>query len=234
MGADVRLGCSLGNLLLTRVGGCRESIQSAADIPDGKFVSKALWTARNEVVVFSSSPSPDLFAGLPSRAARHFVVDANGVLAVIALYDQDSLPAFQSGGYESADGTVKLLVSALGLLQSYDFEGKRKPRAWEQSAASEREGSAGFRFMQLVGHKSSFTRSTGVYGPELLLFVSCRITRLACAVLPCRTSFEAFRSLRRARGPVGGGPVQLIDRCSVVRGLTCGCGSGCLIRLTPR
>jgi hypothetical protein len=64
------------------------------------------------------------------------MVDANRVLAVIALYDQNSLPAFKSGGKESADGNVKLLVSALGLLQSDDFMGKRKRRgAWEQAAA---------------------------------------------------------------------------------------------------
>jgi hypothetical protein len=50
---------------------------------------------------------------------------------------------------------------------------------------------------------------------------------------PRRTSFEAFRSLRRARGPIGGGPVQLVS-CSLLRGLNCGCGSDCLVRLTPR
>ena len=96
---------------------------------------KALWTARDQVVVSSRSPSHDLIAELPSCAAWHFMVDSNGVLAVIALYDQDSLPAFKSGGNEPADGTVKLLVSALGLLQSDDFKGNRKRRASEQAAA---------------------------------------------------------------------------------------------------
>lgn len=67
--------------------------------------------------------------GLQSCAKWHFVVDANDVLAVITSYDKDSLPAFKSGGYESADGTVKLLVFVLGLLQRVDFKGKRKGRA---------------------------------------------------------------------------------------------------------
>jgi hypothetical protein len=41
-------------------------------------------------------------------------------------------------------------------------------------------------------------------------------------------------ALSDAREPIGGGPFQLVDRCSLVRGLNCGCGSRCLVRLTPR
>ncbi|VXC41339.1 conserved hypothetical protein [Arthrobacter sp. 9V] len=73
--------------------------------------------------------------GLPSCATWHFGVNANGVLAIIALYDQDSLLTLKSGRYEPADGTVKFLVFALGLLRSEDFKRKRKHRAWEQDAA---------------------------------------------------------------------------------------------------
>ena len=71
------------------------------------------------------------FAGLASCTAWHFLVDANGVFAVIPLYDQDSVPAFKSGWNESADGTVNHLVSAFWLFHSDDFKGKRKRRAWE-------------------------------------------------------------------------------------------------------
>jgi hypothetical protein len=122
-------------------------------------------------------------AGFPSCAAWHFVVDANGVPAVIALYDQDPLPALKSRGYESPDGMVKLLVSVLGLLRSDDFKGKRKRRAWEQVATRLQQGSAGFRFMRIVGHKSSFIRSQACTAVITVDVVSCQITRPVCSLL---------------------------------------------------
>ncbi|QSZ51522.1 hypothetical protein AYX22_23645 (plasmid) [Arthrobacter sp. D5-1] len=44
--------------------------------------------------------------GFESRAAWNFGVDSNGVLAVITLNDEDSLPAFQSDRYQVADCTA--------------------------------------------------------------------------------------------------------------------------------
>jgi hypothetical protein len=43
--------------------------------------------------------------------------------------------AFKSGGNESADGTIKFVVSALGPVQSDDFKRKWKPRAWSHAGA---------------------------------------------------------------------------------------------------
>ena len=87
------------------VSGVKESIQTAARIQDGNLPSRLISKWRSQVVS-SGSPSHDPVAELPSCAAWHFGVDTNGVFAVIALYDQDSLPAFESGGYESVDSTV--------------------------------------------------------------------------------------------------------------------------------
>ncbi|WP_458780511.1 hypothetical protein [Arthrobacter sp. D3-16] len=70
------------------------------------------------ITLVKINAGPDLAAGLLSGAAWNVVVNANAVLAVIALYDEDSLLAFQSDGYESVDGTVKLFVPVLGLLHS--------------------------------------------------------------------------------------------------------------------
>ncbi|ABM10720.1 hypothetical protein AAur_pTC20186 (plasmid) [Paenarthrobacter aurescens TC1] len=82
--------------------------------------------------------------GLESHPAWHFLIDADDVLAVIALDNEDSLLSFQSGGYEYIDRMVKPFVPSLRLLHS-DFKGKWKRPAREIVAVHYREGSAGYQ-----------------------------------------------------------------------------------------
>ena len=82
--------------------------------------------------------------GLLSYAAWHFVINADGVSSVTVLYDEDSLPTFQGGGYECVDRTVELFVPARGFLHGY-FKGKRNRPARVVVAAHYRKGTRGYR-----------------------------------------------------------------------------------------
>jgi len=50
----------------------------------------------------------DSTAGLLGHATWHFLIDADGVLTVVSFDHKNSVPAFQSSGYQCVDRLVKL------------------------------------------------------------------------------------------------------------------------------
>lgn len=67
-------------------------------------------------------------------------------MAVVPLYDEDSLPAYQSGGYQFVDGHVELFVPPLWLLEGDGFQRQRERRGRKSVAVHYWEGTVGQGF----------------------------------------------------------------------------------------